>query len=173
MSENTSKPAAKNDKRVDGKKLVRISVLIGLVVLVSLCSAFLFWGKKRFVSATELAEAHTLIGQLGVGLINCAKDEGLPVTSSQVPANISELSGGKTYQPKEHDYDDPAFACAHFRNRAPQRFQIQWERIRPDHGRIHAYADLDGDGRVDSVVFAMITCDPNDLRNCSMGVITP
>lgn len=173
MSEHTRIPTAKNDKRVDGKKLVRICLVVGIVFLVTICWAFMFWGKKRFVSATELAEAHTMIGKLGGGIVACARDEGLPVTTSQVPTHISEISGGKTYQPKEHDYDDPAFACAQFRNRAPQHFQLQWERMRPDHGRIHAYADMDGDGQVDVVVFAMIACDPDDLRKCSMGEITP
>ncbi|HEX7664329.1 MAG TPA: hypothetical protein VF407_07465 [Polyangiaceae bacterium] len=177
MSEPASTPANKEaEKRndtVQGKTLVRIGLAVMAVFLVAICGAFMFCGKKSFVTATELAEAHTLLDGLGKGLVACAKDEGLPVTTSQVPARLSELSGGKTYQPKEHDYDDPGFACAQFHNMAPQHFQIQWERMRPDHGRVHAYADLDGNGQVDVVVYAMITCDPNDLRQCTMGQITP
>lgn len=144
-----------------------------LTSLVAIWSSFMFCGKKRFVTGSEMAEAHTLLDALGKGLVKCAKDEGLPVTTSQVPPKLSEISGGKPYQPKEHDFDDPAFECAQFKNMAPQHFQIQWERKRPDHGRVHAYADLDGDGQVDLVIFAEIKCNQDDLRDCAMGPITP
>lgn len=177
-----SSPSAETDRapkngggaqRIDGKKFVKIGVPVLVLCLVAFCSSFLLCGKKRFVTASEMAEAHTLLDKLGSGLVACAKDEGLPVTTSQVPARITEISGGKAYQPKAHDYDDPGFACAQFSNMAPQHFQIQWERVRPDHGRIHAWADLDGNGQVDLVVFAEIRCNQDDLRDCKMGPITP
>ncbi|MGH7281818.1 MAG: hypothetical protein ACRELY_09870, partial [Polyangiaceae bacterium] len=120
---------------ISGRKFVRIGVLVWLVCLVAFCSSFLLCGKRRFVTASEMAEGHLLLDTLGSGIVKCAKDDGLPVTTSQVPAKVSEISGGKAYLPKEHDFDDPAFECAQFKNKNPQHFQIQWERQRPDHGR--------------------------------------
>ena len=120
-----------------------------------------------------MAEAHTLIDELQTGLVKCARDGTLPVTSQPVPVKLELVSEGKTYMSQEHDWDDPAFACAGFANRGPQHFQIQWERIRPDHGRVRAQADTDGDGRVDMVVIGEIHCDPENLSVCEKGPITP
>lgn len=169
----TSQENAKEPHRIEGKKFVRIGLLVMVVCLVAFCSSFVLCGKRRFVTATELAEAHTLLDALGKGLVTCAKDDGLPVTTSWVPVKLADVSAGKVYTPKEHDWDDPAFECAQFKNKNPQHFQIQWERIRPDHGRVHAYGDLDGNGQVDVVVFAEIRCNEDNLRDCAMGPITP
>lgn len=166
-------PSSKQEPQTSGPRVVVIGGTIVTICVVGLLSSFLFCGKKRFVGASEIAEAHTLIDTLQKGLVNCAKDGGLPVTSSPVPGKLALVSEGKTYTPGQHDWDDPAFACAAFANHGPQHFQIQWERLRPDHGRIRAQTDTDGDGRVDQVIIGEIQCDPENLKLCEAGPITP
>jgi hypothetical protein len=161
------------DPRTSGKRLVAVGGTIIAICLTLILSSFLFCGKKRFVGASEIAEAHTLIDTLQKGLVNCAKDGGLPVTTSPVPGKLALVSEGKTYTSGPRDWDDPAFACAAFANKIPQHFQIQWERIRPDHGRVRAQTDTDGDGRVDMVIIGEIQCDPENLKLCEAGPITP
>jgi len=172
-SPTDEKPGTPKRASIDGRRLVGIGGAVVVMCLAAITSSFFYCGKKRFIGASVIAEAHTLIDDLGKGLVKCAKDGGLPVTSSPVPQNLALVSEGKTYTSKEHDWDDPAFACAAFANRGPQHFQLQWERIRPDHGRIRAQTDTDGDGRVDMVIVGEIHCDPENLSLCEMGPITP
>ena len=167
------KPTSTQSSNVSGRRVVGVGGAIIAVSLAGIISSFLFCGKKRFVGASEIAEAHTLIDALGTGLVKCAKDGGLPVTSSPVPGKLALVSQGKAYTPGLHDWDDPAFACAAFSNHGAQHFQIQWERLRPDHGRIRAQTDTDGDGRVDMVIIGEIHCDPENLKLCETGPITP
>jgi hypothetical protein len=161
------------DKRVGGQRVVVIGGTVIAIALTLIVTSFLFCGKKRFVGASEIAEAHTLIDTLQKGLVNCAKDGGLPVTTSPVPGKLALVSEGKAYTSGPHDWDDPAFACAAFAIKVPQHFQVQWERLRPDHGRIRAQTDQDGDGRVDMVVIGEVQCDPENLKICVAGPITP
>jgi hypothetical protein len=166
-------PTSNEDPRTNGKRLVAVGGAVIAICLTLILSSFLFCGKKRFIGASEIAEAHTLIDVLQKGLVNCAKDGGLPVTTSPVPGKIELVAEGKTYLSGPHDWDDPAFACAAFSNKVPQHFQIQWERLRPDHGRIRAQTDTDGDGHADMVVIGEIHCDPENLKLCEAGPITP
>jgi hypothetical protein len=169
MENSSSNP----DPRVGGKRVVVAGGTVIAICFTLIVTSFLHCGKKRFIGASEIAEAHSLIDALQKGLVNCAKDGGLPVTSSPVPGNLALVSEGKTYLSGPHDWDDPAFACAAFSNKIPQHFQVQWERLRPDHGRIRAQTDTDGDGRVDQVIIGEVHCDPQDLKLCEAGPITP
>jgi hypothetical protein len=167
------KPTSNEGPTIAGPRLVKIGGAVIAVCVVAITSSFFFCGKKRFIDASVMAEAHTLIDSLQKGLVNCAKDGGLPVTSSPVPGKLALVSEGKAYAPTARDWSDPAFACAAFSNLGPQHFQIQWERLRPDHGRIRAQTDTDGDGRVDLVIIGEVHCDPEDLKLCEAGPITP
>jgi hypothetical protein len=158
---------------MSGARLVKVGGAVITICLVAIVSSFLFCGKKRFIGASEIAEAHTLIDTLQKGLVNCAKDGGLPVTTSPVPGKIALVAQGKAYATGPHEWDDPAFACAGFSNHVPQHFQIQWERIRPDHGRVRAQTDTDGDGHPDMIIIGEIHCDPENLKLCEAGPITP
>jgi hypothetical protein len=97
------------------------------------------------------AEARAALTRLGEGIATCARDTigVLPGTSPAVPFTLALVQRGP-YPSIPRDWSTPVWTCAKFRLEAPQRFQIQWQIVKPSlEGMGIAWLDDNADGKPD------------------------
>lgn len=128
--------------------------LLLLFVLGPLAAA----GLRRYIGHAKQAEARAALVAWGDALVRCGdRDGALPPSSAAVPASLSQVAG-KKFQSAPADWSETAHTCGGFRLSSPQYFQYSWELRAPTDGMLHARADLDGDGSVDTVLDLAVTC---------------
>lgn len=123
-------------------------------------------GMRRYLGHVKQAEARAALVAWGDALVRCGdRDGALPPSSAAVPPSLSQVAGRK-FQSAPKDWSEAAHICGGFRLSAPQYFQYSWELRAPTDGMLHARADLDGDGVVDSALDLAVTCVS---RKCLRG----
>jgi hypothetical protein len=110
-------------------------------------------------SHAKTTEALVAVTEMAWGVAQCAERSGeVPPTSSPVPASVGRIAG-QMYQSRFSDWSDPAFTCAGFHMRRPQRFQYRWTRADDGLGGVaSAEADFDGDATIDHRVRLHVRC---------------
>jgi hypothetical protein len=145
-------------------------LLIVAAILVPTCGVFGalgIYGVRRYVLQAKQQEARQALPVFAKAIVKCAEaNGGLPRTSTPVPASLADVSGRK-YQSAANEWvDDPSLSCSGFSMQGAQYFQYQWVLATPNSGNVHAVADLDGDGAIESQFRLPVDCVQN---RCAMG----
>lgn len=129
----------------------------GLLVAGLLLAAWLAYGEamRRSHSGGVTREARVELVRFALGMAKQCRP--FPETGARVPSRLREVSL-KTYQSRPVDWEEPAFQCAKFELREPQRLQYRWHKESDLTGRVEARADIDGDGEPDTWYEVPITC---------------
>jgi hypothetical protein len=129
----------------------------GLVLAGLLLAAWLAYGEamRRSHSGGVTREARVELVRFALGMAKQCRP--FPETGARVPSRLREVSI-KTYQSRPVDWEEPAFQCAKFELRDPQRLQYRWHKDSDLSGRVEARADTDGDGAPDTWYEVPINC---------------
>jgi hypothetical protein len=163
-----------NEVEMEQKKGTPVWVwLLALIpvalVFLGVLSALAIYGVSKYMMNAKQAEAQAALIAWGDGLAKCGEKEGgLPPSTLAVPASISAVSARK-YQSSPTDWAEQAHTCAGFSMPGPQYFQYRWERRSQSTGVLHAGADLNGDGVLESQHELDVTCGAG---KCERGVPT-
>jgi len=156
----------------EGKKGIPVWAWVAGLIPVSLVcllmlSGVALYGLREYMTDAKDAEAKATLSAWGNGILRCAQRDGhLPPSSSPVPGSLDFARTGK-YQSAPSDWNQPAHTCAGFALSEPQYFQYRWTLRTPNEGTLHAEADFDVNGAVDSAWEVSVVC--SDLT-CMGGV---
>lgn len=129
----------------------------GLLAVGFLLAAWLAYGEamRRSHAGGVTREARVELVRFALGMAKQCRP--FPETGARVPSRLRDVSI-KTYQSRAVDWEEPAFQCAKFELREPQRLQYRWLKESDISGRVEARADSDGDGEPDTWYEVPITC---------------
>lgn len=146
--------------------LIVVGVALGGVVLIiGLLAALGIAGVRNYLIQAKTAEGRSQVRVLAMGIARCAEAGGveaastpaLPPSAPPVPASLGDVSA-KKYMSSPSDWSAPAYKCASYQMSMPQYFQYEWQLSSPTSGRAIARADLDGDGKAEQELTAVVTC---------------
>jgi Tfp pilus assembly major pilin PilA len=149
--------------------IVLIVVVVAGPIVLGIFSALAIYGVRKYMMNAKRAEATAVLTSWSKGMVACGEKDGLPPTSTQVPASLAAISG-KKYQSAAAEWSDAAFVCSGLSMSDPQYFQYQWVQASPADGSMVAQADLDGDGAVDQRVEVRISCVAG---RCTASAVSP